>query len=109
LSSENKDSKRQRHTGLHFKDVDIKALDDFTYKIKSDRNTFRSFKDDPLGELKKLGVFIEPESVIGKRILRCAGQQSGDTIQERQGCVIFPSGDHCLIITIPPDEPPIEE
>ena len=98
--------KSERYSGLHFKDVDISTLDSFTHKLRTDKDTFKAFKADPLGELRKLGVNIEPNSVMGRRILHCAGNQSGEVILERQGCIVFPSGDHCLIIPIPPEDPP---
>jgi len=89
--------------GLHFKDVDISSLDEFTHKLETDKEVFERFKSDPTGELKKLGITLDPTSVIGKRLIECVSKSQG--LPARGRCWVYSSSGHCIIIPLPPEGP----
>ena len=48
-------------------------LERYVDKLNTDKATLEKFKTDPIGELKKIDIDIDPNSEVGKQLMNTAG------------------------------------
>ena len=84
----------------------LEELKGLRKNILDDNELLERVKKDPIGELNKLGIEIDENSVVGKKLINCASNLTPQRMQIASGCLIIPSNPErhdCFIISLPPD------
>jgi hypothetical protein len=94
----------EKLSGLHFRDVDISTLEQFTHDLETNNEKFERFKSNPTGELEKIGITLNPQSAIGKRLIECVSNSKRivPDPHPHPRCLIYSSAGHCIVIPVPP-------
>jgi hypothetical protein len=87
--------------------LDLNRLENFSKRLRTDREFLNNFKANPINELKNLGIHINAESEIGRQLQQKA-RSLGEKVGEQQApvvrgrCLIIGDGT-CIIIHQDPD------
>jgi len=77
-------------------------VDNYTVRLEKDKKLYEKFRSDPVAELNKLGIIVNPESLLGKRLIECAAAGTGDVDKTR--CLIYRSRGNCWYFPIGSDD-----
>ena len=87
---------------IEARNLDLNRLQNFSDRLKTDRELLNNFKANPIRELENLGIHVNAQSEIGRQLQEKA-RSLGEPAPQQAGhrCLIIGDGT-CLIIHFDP-------